>query len=167
MPKSFATLPSSDYCLYSLLCLRHGGGGVKTNKVQHQNDKRHESLLKWSLRRLTKWSLRRLIVRKNAHDDLLAVGEGRVEVINDHVSIVTNLAIPADRIDEAATEARQRALERLSRKDLLPRGCDGKRISPPAHWRTCGPNAAAGDRTAGVAPRRVSDVAMRRSYREA
>jgi len=58
-----------------------------------------------------------LIVRKNAHDDFLAVGEGLVEVTNDHVSIVTNMAIPADGIDEAAAEeARQRALERLREK---------------------------------------------------
>jgi F-type H+-transporting ATPase subunit epsilon len=58
-----------------------------------------------------------LIVRKNAHDDFLAVGEGLVEITNDHVSIVTNMAIPADRINEAAAEeARQRALERLREK---------------------------------------------------
>ena len=58
-----------------------------------------------------------LIVRKNAHDDFLAVGEGLVEVTNDHVSIVTNMAIPADGIDEAAAEeARQRALDRLREK---------------------------------------------------
>jgi len=58
-----------------------------------------------------------LIVRKNAHDDFLAVGEGLVEVTNDHVSIVTNMAIPADGIDEAAAEeARQRALQRLREK---------------------------------------------------
>jgi F-type H+-transporting ATPase subunit epsilon len=58
-----------------------------------------------------------LIIRKNAHDDFLAVGEGLVEVTNDHVSIVTNMAIPADGIDEAAAEeARQRALERLREK---------------------------------------------------
>jgi|GEM_PF-4249911 len=56
----------------------------------------------------------RLIPRKNAHDDFLAVGEGFVEITNDHVSIVTNMAIPADRIDEAAAEeARQRGIERL------------------------------------------------------
>jgi len=82
---------------------------VVSNKLQHQNDKRLESLMKWSLRRL--------IVRKNAHDDFRAVDEGLVEVTNDHVSIVTNMAIPADRIEEAAAEeARHRALERLREK---------------------------------------------------
>ena len=40
-----------------------------------------------------------------------------MEVTNDHASIVTNMAIPAVRIDEAAAEeARQRALERLREK---------------------------------------------------
>ena len=58
-----------------------------------------------------------LIVRKNAHDDYLAVGEGLVEVTNDRVSVVTNMAIPADQIDEAAAEeARERAAARLREK---------------------------------------------------
>src|SRR6516165_3588763 len=39
-----------------------------------------------------------LIVRKNARDEYLAVGEGLVEVTNEHVSILTNMAIPSDRI---------------------------------------------------------------------
>jgi F-type H+-transporting ATPase subunit epsilon len=58
-----------------------------------------------------------LIVRKNAHDQFLAVGEGLVEVTNERISIVTNMAIPADQIDEAAVEeARQRAAARLNEK---------------------------------------------------
>jgi F-type H+-transporting ATPase subunit epsilon len=58
-----------------------------------------------------------LIVRKNARDEYLAVGEGLVEVTNEHVSILTNMAIPSDRIDEAAAEqARQRAAARLREK---------------------------------------------------
>lgn len=58
-----------------------------------------------------------LIVHKNAHDEILAVGEGLVEVTNQRVSIVTNMAIPADQIDEAAVEeARQRAAARLNEK---------------------------------------------------
>ncbi len=58
-----------------------------------------------------------LIVRKNAHDEFLAVGEGLVEVTNERISIVTNMAIPADQIDEAAVEeARQRAASRLNEK---------------------------------------------------
>jgi len=58
-----------------------------------------------------------LIVNKNAHDEFLAVGEGLVEVTNDRVSIVTNMAIPFSQINEAAAEeARQRAAARLREK---------------------------------------------------
>jgi F-type H+-transporting ATPase subunit epsilon len=58
-----------------------------------------------------------LIVYKNGHEDYLAVGEGLVEITNDHVSIVTNMAIALERIDEAAAEeARQRAAARLREK---------------------------------------------------
>ena len=58
-----------------------------------------------------------LIVRKDGHEDYLAVGEGLVEITNDHVSIVTNMAVALDSIDEAAAEeARQRAAARLREK---------------------------------------------------
>ena len=58
-----------------------------------------------------------LIVRKGGRDDFMAVGEGLVEVTNDRVSIVTNMAIAVDKIDEAAAEeARQRAAARLREK---------------------------------------------------
>jgi F-type H+-transporting ATPase subunit epsilon len=58
-----------------------------------------------------------LIVRKDGHDDFMAVGQGLVEVNNEHVSILTTMAIAVDRIDEAAAEeARQRAAARLREK---------------------------------------------------
>jgi F-type H+-transporting ATPase subunit epsilon len=58
-----------------------------------------------------------MIVRKNGHDDFLAVGEGLVEVTNERVSIVTNMAVAVESIDEAAAEeARQRAAARLKEK---------------------------------------------------
>lgn len=58
-----------------------------------------------------------LIVRRDGHEDYLAVGEGLVEVTNDHVSIVTNMAVTLESIDEAAAEeARQRAAARLKEK---------------------------------------------------
>jgi F-type H+-transporting ATPase subunit epsilon len=58
-----------------------------------------------------------LIVAKGGHEDYLAVGEGLVEVTNDHVSIVTNMAVAIENIDEAvAEEARQRAAARLKEK---------------------------------------------------
>jgi hypothetical protein len=45
---------------------------------------------------------------------ILAVGEGLVEITGDHVAILTDLAVPAEKIDEAAAEeARQRAQARL------------------------------------------------------
>lgn len=58
-----------------------------------------------------------LTVQKNGQDKFLAVGEGMVEVTNDHVSIVTNMAVTVESIDEAvAEEARQRAAARLKEK---------------------------------------------------
>jgi len=58
-----------------------------------------------------------LIVHQAGHADFMAVGEGLVEVTNERVSIVTNMAIAVDKIDEAAVEeARQRAAARLREK---------------------------------------------------
>jgi F-type H+-transporting ATPase subunit epsilon len=55
--------------------------------------------------------------QKDGHDEFLAVGEGLVDIAADHVSIVTDMAIPADKIDESkAEEARQRAAARLHEK---------------------------------------------------
>src|SRR5215469_11407084 len=55
-----------------------------------------------------------LIVHKDGRDGFLAVGEGLVEITNERVSIVTNMAIAAANIDEAkAEEARQRATAQL------------------------------------------------------
>ena len=52
------------------------------------------------------------------HDLYLAVGDGFVEVTNDHVAVLTDMAVPADQIDEAkAEEARRRAEARLA--DIL------------------------------------------------
>ena len=58
-----------------------------------------------------------MIVRKNGHDDLLAVGEGLIEITGASVSIVADMAVAADKIDEAKVEeARQRAAARLREK---------------------------------------------------
>jgi len=58
-----------------------------------------------------------LIVTQNGVERLLAVGEGLVDISADRVSIITDMAIPADRIDEAAVEAaRERAAARLREK---------------------------------------------------
>jgi len=58
-----------------------------------------------------------IIVHKDGQDYSLAVGEGMVEIMADHVSILTDLAIAAEHIDEAKVEeARRRAEARLQEK---------------------------------------------------
>src|ERR1700753_3706867 len=58
-----------------------------------------------------------IIARKGGQDFFLAIGEGFVEVTGDHVSILADMAIRAENIDEAkAEEARRRAEARLSEK---------------------------------------------------
>ena len=75
------------------------------------------SILPQHVRLMTKLVPGEMIVRKNGHDDFFAVGEGLVEVTNNRISIATNMAVTADKIDEAAVEeARQRAAARLREK---------------------------------------------------
>ena len=58
-----------------------------------------------------------MIVHRNGRDEFLAVGEGLIEITGDSVSILTDMAIAADKIDEAKVEeARQRAEARLREK---------------------------------------------------
>jgi F-type H+-transporting ATPase subunit epsilon len=58
-----------------------------------------------------------IIVNRDGGESFFAVGEGLVEVDARHVAIVTDMAIPAERIDEAkAEEARARAEARLREK---------------------------------------------------
>jgi F-type H+-transporting ATPase subunit epsilon len=58
-----------------------------------------------------------IIVTKDGQDRFLAVGEGLVEITASRVSIVTDMAIAAERIDEAKIEeARARAAARLEEK---------------------------------------------------
>ena len=64
-----------------------------------------------------------MVVQKGGRDDFLAVGEGLLEITNDRVAILTDMAVRAENIDEAkAEEARQRAAarlqEQLSSQDL-------------------------------------------------
>jgi F-type H+-transporting ATPase subunit epsilon len=69
------------------------------------------------LRLMTQLVPGEMIVRKNGRDDLLAVGEGLVEITGDRVAIVTDMAVRAESIDEAKVEeARQRAAARLREK---------------------------------------------------
>jgi len=58
-----------------------------------------------------------IIVRKDGRDTYFASGEGLIEVMATSVSILTDLAVQADKIDEAkAEEARRRAEARLKEK---------------------------------------------------
>ncbi len=58
-----------------------------------------------------------VVQRATGPDEHLAVGEGLVDITADRVSIVTDMAIPSDKIDEAKVEeARQRAAARLEEK---------------------------------------------------
>src|ERR1700733_761471 len=58
-----------------------------------------------------------IIAKKDGHNIFLAVGEGFVQVTREKVSVLTDMAIKADDIDEAkAEEARQKAEARLSQK---------------------------------------------------
>jgi F-type H+-transporting ATPase subunit epsilon len=58
-----------------------------------------------------------LLVTKDGADTLLAIGEGLVEVTATHVSILTDMAVRAEDVDEARVqEARDRAQARLREK---------------------------------------------------
>ena len=58
-----------------------------------------------------------IIVRKDNQDHSFAVGEGLIEIMSDHVAVLTDMAVAADKIDEAKVEeARRRAEARLQEK---------------------------------------------------
>jgi F-type H+-transporting ATPase subunit epsilon len=58
-----------------------------------------------------------IIIRKDGRDSYLAVGEGFVEVTAEKVSILTDMAMRSDDIDEVkAEEAKRRAEARLAEK---------------------------------------------------
>ena len=68
-------------------------------------------------RLITQMTPGEIIVRKDGEDIYLAAGEGLIDVTGTRVSIVTDLAVAADGIDEAkAEEARRRAEARLAEK---------------------------------------------------
>jgi F-type H+-transporting ATPase subunit epsilon len=58
-----------------------------------------------------------IIARKGSETIFLAVGDGFVQVTGERVAILTDMAIRAENIDEAAAEqARQKAQARLAEK---------------------------------------------------
>jgi F-type H+-transporting ATPase subunit epsilon len=66
---------------------------------------------------MTKMVPGELVVRKGGRDLFVAVGGGLVQVTDTRVSILTDMAVAADKIDEArAEEARRRAEARLREK---------------------------------------------------
>ena len=74
-------------------------------------------ILPHHIRLMTQMLPGEMMVRKNGHDQFLAVGEGLVAVTGESVAILTDMAIAAEKIDEAKVEeARQRAAARLSEK---------------------------------------------------
>ena len=69
------------------------------------------------LRLITQLVPGEVVVTMDGQERYLAVGEGLVEVSPEVVAVVTDMAIPADKIDEAKVEeARARAAARLSEK---------------------------------------------------
>ena len=69
------------------------------------------------LRLITQIEPGEIIVTRNGQERFLAVGEGLVEVTGSRVAIVTDMAIPSEKIDEAKVEeARARAAARLQEK---------------------------------------------------
>lgn len=69
------------------------------------------------IRLMTQMMPGEMMLRKDGQMKFLAVGEGLVEVTNDRVAILTDMAVAAETIDEAkAEEARRRAEARLHEK---------------------------------------------------
>ncbi len=74
-------------------------------------------ILPQHIRLMTRMVPGELVVRKGGRDLFVAVGGGLVEVTPTRVSILTDMAVAADKIDEAkAEEARRRAEARLHEK---------------------------------------------------
>jgi F-type H+-transporting ATPase subunit epsilon len=66
---------------------------------------------------MTKMVPGELVVRKGGRDLFIAVGGGLVQVTGTRVNILTDMAVAADKMDEAkAEEARRRAEARLREK---------------------------------------------------
>ena len=74
-------------------------------------------ILPYHTRLMTQLVPGEMIVTRGGKEELLAVGEGLVVVTGTHVSVLTDMAIAADKIDETKVEeARRRAAARLQDK---------------------------------------------------
>ena len=66
---------------------------------------------------MTQVSAGEIVAKKGADEHYLAVGEGFVQIMPDKVSVLTDMAITEENIDETkAEEARKRAEDRLQEK---------------------------------------------------
>jgi len=66
---------------------------------------------------MTQVSAGEIVAKKGADEQYLAVGEGFVQIMPDKVSVLTDMAITEENIDETkAEEARKRAEDRLQEK---------------------------------------------------
>ncbi len=66
---------------------------------------------------MTQLAAGEILVRKGGQEFFLAVGQGFVQITGERVSVLTDMAIEADKIDEAKAEEAMRSAEaRLSEK---------------------------------------------------
>lgn len=57
---------------------------------------------------LTRMLPGRMVIRRDGRDEFLVVGEGLVEIIGDHVAVVTDKAIAVERVNEEVGVTSQR-----------------------------------------------------------
>ena len=67
-----------------------------------------------------------IIVRKDGRDMFLATGEGLIEVTANRVSVLTDLAVAADKIDEAKAEEARQTRRSPAARETLRRGSGGR-----------------------------------------
>jgi len=89
----------------------------EVESVTLDGDDGQMTILPEHVRLMTRLVPGEMMVHHDGRDQFLAVGEGLVTVTARRVAILTDMAIPAENIDEAkAEEARQRAVARLREK---------------------------------------------------
>ncbi len=59
-----------------------------------------------------------ITLRKDGQDTVLVVGPGFVEITGDHVSVLTDMAVKADELDDAKAEEARKAAEVRLRERL-------------------------------------------------
>ena len=115
-------------------------------------------ILPQHIRLMTRMVPGELVVRKGGHDTFVAVGGGLVEVTPTRVNILTDMAVAADKIDEAPGRGSPPAGRRPAAREALRRGGrHDQRLPGPV------PGPAEGQapppRLTGSAPRDVAGAA--------